>query len=354
MSLYLCVDCGGTKTSAVICDASGVIVGRGSGGPSNITYLTPEAFISSVKEAIGDALKTSSASSISLPPVTQSPFAAAWFGISGADSPAAIAKISSPLSNLLGLPIGPKLAIANDTHLLAAPVRMYSDVTAAVAVVAGTGSIVVGFREIDGKVEELGRAGGWGWILGDEGGGFDVGRETLRQIFLEHDKALATGKPVPQNILIDRILERFGVENIMEILTGVYQPDPSPTASVAPGEEMAHHNLPRERRISSLSPLVFETAFEHNDSFALNILKTSAAHLTDQIVILLGRGAQVVPPSESIISFGGSLVGVEKYRNLIVDELSRRGHVFKRVIFVEDVAAVGARGLAAASNLQQA
>ena len=351
MSLYLCVDCGGTKTAAVICNASRTIVGRGSGGPSNITYLTPEAFILSVKEAVGDALKASTASSASLPPIAQSPFVAAWFGISGADSPAAIAKIALPLSALLGLPIGPKLAIANDTHLLAAPVRMHSDVTSAVAVIAGTGSIAVGFREVDGKIKELGRVGGWGWVLGDEGGGFDVGRETLRQIFLEHDKASVIGKPLPQSILIDRVLERFGVENIMEILTGVYQPDPSSTTAITPGEETANHNLPRERRISSLSPLVFEAAFTHKDSFALDILKTTAAYLTAQIAILLGRGVQMVTPSESVISFGGSLVGVEEYRNLILDELSRRGHVFKRVVFVDDAAAVGACGLATASNL---
>ena len=45
------------------------------------------------------------------------------------------------------------------------------------------------------------------------------------------------------------------------------------------------------------------------------------------------------------------MVGVEEYRNLILDELSRRGHVFKRVVFVDDIAAVGARGLATASDV---
>jgi len=355
MSLYLCVDCGGTKTAAAICDVSGTVVGRGSGGPSNITYLAPEDFISAVKEAVSDALKTSSASCISLPPGEQSPFSAAWFGISGADSPAAIAKIASPLSTLLGLSIGPKLVIANDTHLLAAPVRMHSDVTSAVAVIAGTGSIAVGFREVDGKIEELGRVGGWGWVLGDEGGGFDVGRETLRQIFLEQDKASVSGEPLLQSILIDRVMEWFGVENVMEILTEVYHPDPSRTTTLTPGEEKTLHNLPREARLSSLSPIVFEAAFKHKDAFALNILKTTAAHLTAQIAILLeervNSSSRTVTPSESVISFGGSLVGVEEYRNLILDDLSRRGHVFRRVTFVDDAAAVGARGLATASSL---
>ncbi|KAF8967916.1 hypothetical protein BDZ97DRAFT_1801940 [Flammula alnicola] len=363
--LYLCVDCGGTKTAAAICDASGNIVGRGSGGPSNITYLSPEAFISATKEAVGSALKTAisplsntsdTSTSLALPPVGQTPFAAAWFGISGADSPAAIAKVATPLSVLLGLPIGPKLVIANDTHLLAAPMRMHSDVTHAVAVVGGTGSIAVSFRQTpDGKIEELGRIGGWGWVLGDEGSGFDVGRETVRQMLMAQHMASITGQPLVQSVLIDRVLERFRVENIMEVLTGVYQPDPAPGAVIVPGEERELHNLPREKRISSLPPLVFKAAFEHKDPFALNILKTTASRLASQVAILLGEGAGpssgTVNPANSVVSFGGSLVGVEAYRNLILDNLASRGFVFRRVAFIDNAAAVGATSLAAAFKL---
>ena len=354
MSLYLCVDCGGTKTSAAICDASGTIVGHGLGGPSNITYLTLDAFLNAVKDAVGSALQsTSSLPSdilITLPYVGKSPFAAAWFGVSGADSPAAIAKVTAPLSTLLGIPIGPDLIIANDTHLLAAPVRMHPDVTNAVAVIAGTGSIAVSFREIEGRIEELGRVGGWGWILGDEGGGFDVGREALRQILMEEDKASVTGTP-PHSELRDRILERFGVTNVMEILTGVYRPDPL-TNTASPEDQTALHTLPRERRISSFPRLVFEAAFEHNDPLAMNVLKASARHLSSQIVILLGEGLESSPrsvkASESVISFGGSLVGIEAYRNLILDDLSQHGHVFRYIDFIDNAATVGATGLSAA------
>ena len=355
MSLYLCVDCGGTKTSAAICDGSGTIVGHGLGGPSNITYLTLDAFLNAVKDAVGSALQsTSSLPSdilITLPYVGKSPFAAAWFGVSGADSPAAIAKVTAPLSTLLGIPIGPDLIIANDTHLLAAPVRMHPDVTNAVAVIAGTGSIAVSFREIEGRIEELGRVGGWGWILGDEGGGFDVGREALRQILMEEDKASVTGTRPPHSELRDRILERFGVTNVMEILTGVYRPDPL-TNTASPEDQTALHTLPRERRISSFPRLVFEAAFEHNDPLAMNVLKASARHLSSQIVILLGEGLESSPrsvkASESVISFGGSLVGIEAYRNLILDDLSQHGHVFRYIDFIDNAATVGATGLSAA------
>lgn len=355
MSLYLCVDCGGTKTSAAICNASGAIIGRGLGGPSNITYLTLDAFINAVKDAVGAALMSACSSPsdvpIILPYVGKSPFAAAWFGISGADSPAAIANVTAPLSMLLGIPVGLDLTIANDTHLLAAPVRMYPDVTNAVAVIAGTGSIAVSFREAEGRIEELGRVGGWGWILGDEGGGFDVGREALRQIFMEEDKASVTGIRPTHSELRVRILERFGVTDVMEILTGVYLPDPLPHAT-SPGDLTALRTIPREKRISSLPPLVFEAAFEHNDPLAVNILKTSARHLSSQIAILLGEGlessSRSVKASESVISFGGSLVGIEAYRNLILNDLKQRGHVFRYVDFIDNVAAVGATGLAAA------
>ena len=354
MSLYLCVDCGGTKTSAAICDASGTIVGRGLSGPSNITYLTLDAFLNAVKDAVGSALQSTcsppSDVPITLPYVGKSPFAAAWFGISGADSPAAITKVTAPLSTLLGISVGTDLIIANDTHLLAAPVRVHPDITNAVAVIAGTGSIAVSFREVKGRIEELGRVGGWGWILGDEGGGFDVGREALRQILMEEDKASVTGIPPAHSELRDRILERFGVTNVMETLTRVYRPDPLSNAA-SPEDQTVLHTLPRERRISSLPRLVFEAAFKHNDPLAMNVLKASARHLSSQIVILLGEGLESNPrsvkASESVISFGGSLVGIEAYRNLILDDLRQRGHVFRYIDFIDNAAAVGAIGLAA-------
>ncbi|KAF9526660.1 hypothetical protein CPB83DRAFT_794536 [Crepidotus variabilis] len=362
MPLYLCVDCGGTKTAAVISDASGNIVGRGSAGPSNITYLSVDGFIAAVKRAVGEALKQATApksSSVSLPltDAAATPLAAAWFGISGADSPAAIMKVEKPLSTLLGIPVGPKLMIANDTHLLASPVRMHSDISYAVAVIAGTGSIAVSFRQDeDSKIIELGRVGGWGWILGDEGGGYDVGRETLRQLLMEQDRASVEGKPVVKGKLVENVLERFGVGEVMEILGGVYQGDPDSNVSVASSDVKALHNMSREKRISSLSPLVFEAGFEHGDPLALRILKTSARNLAEKIALLLGDGQlkdskNVVNASESVVSFGGSLVGVEKYRQILLDDLAQKGHVFKHVVFVDDAAAAGAVGLAKTYNI---
>lgn len=353
MSLYLCVDCGGSKTSVVICDATGNIVGRALGGPSNFAYLSLDAFVAAVTTAVTAALEKSlppSAYPITLPPTNVSPFAAAWFGVSGVDSPAAVAAITPALSKLLGIPEGPRLAVANDTHLLAAPVRMHPDISHAVAVIGGTGSIAVTFRETTGNLEELGRVGGWGWILGDEGGGFHVGREAIRQILMEHDKASVGGLPPAHSKLKDQILGLFGITDVLEILTIIHLPDPlsgaTPDPSLPP-----HLLMPREKRLSSLSPLVFSAAFNEGDALALRILRTCAGHLAEQISILLGERTEEAPRAvkaqESVISFGGSLVGIAEYRNLVLESLAQRGHVFRYMEFVDDAAATGAMGLVA-------
>ncbi|KAG6825859.1 hypothetical protein H0H92_002096 [Tricholoma furcatifolium] len=365
MSLFLCVDCGGSKTSAVISNPDGTILGRALGGPSNFAYLSLHQFILAVTEAVSDALKACSLPH-TLPPSGPSPFAAASFGVSGVDSPSAVATITPSLSALLGIPPGPRLAVANDTHLLAAPVCLYPDVSHAVAVIAGTGSIAVSFREhSDGTIEELARIGGWGWILGDEGGGFSVGREAVRLILLEHDRASVTGAPPPESKLTQRVLARFGVSHVPEILPLVHLPDnlaavggdasaaPAATETTdAEAETRAHIRQAREKRLSSLAPLVFTAAFEDDDALALRILRSTASLLVDEIAVLLDPAApRGVRASECVISFGGSLVGIDKYRAVILEDLERRGHVFKYVEFVDDAAAVGAKGLAAAARI---
>ncbi|KAK0494747.1 hypothetical protein EDD18DRAFT_1354730 [Armillaria luteobubalina] len=343
MSLYLCCDCGGSKTSAVICDASGEIVGRAPGGPSNFAYHSLEAVIAAIRTAVTDALKGPSVEPVSLP-VSPSPFAAAWFGISGIDSPAAVDAISPALSSLLGIPLGPRLMVANDTHLLAAPIRMHPDVSYAVTVIGGTGSNVVTFRETaEGQLEELGRIGGWGWILGDEGGGFHVGRETVRRLLTEHDSASVLSTPARESALKQRVLELFGVKGVLDLLTEIHVPP------VASPDAAAHRLMPREKRLSSLAPLVFKCAFEDHDALAIDVLQTCSSILASQIAVLLGERSDAAPrlvrAQEAVICFGGSLVGVESYRNMVLNHLSAQGHTFAHVEFVDDAAATGARGL---------
>jgi N-acetylglucosamine kinase-like BadF-type ATPase len=349
MSIFLCVDSGASKTAAVIADHQGNIVGRGAAGPSNLAYLSADAYISAVEAAVAQALASASLPT-NLPPTGPTPFAAAWFGISGADSVASINSVLIPLSTLTGIPPGSKLMVTNDTHLLAAPIRLYDDVSKAVAIISGTGSIAVSFKDVDGQLVECGRAGGWGRILGDEGSGYDVGREAIRQMLSRHDQASVQKEPLQPSTLQDKILSRFQITDVMEILKCVYFPDPPPGLVFGPDAPVT--SLPLEKRISTLSPIVFEAAFEDNDPLARTVLKHCARALVDSASTVVGTPTEdkprLVDSGSSVLSFGGSLVGVPKYREMILEGFKERGHVFKRVLFVDDAAQTGAVSLAAA------
>lgn len=369
MSFFLCVDCGGSKTSAVITNHNGDIVGRALGGPSNFAYMSATDFRDAVHTAVSNALKTCvSPPSVDPVPLPVAPgvFASAWFGISGVDSPAAARNAAIAVAPLLSLPLGPHLTVANDTHLLAAPLRIRHDISHAVTAIAGTGSCVVSFtQDISGNLVELARTGGWGWILGDEGGGFNVGRETLRLMMHDLARHSLGMTPAPRSGLKEKVLARFGIsgeENAAEVLPVIHIPEPHPqssdTSPSAPTPDVPpYQQVAREKRLSQLSPLVFEAAFKENDEFAWRVLRNCAGGLADQIAMLcLTPGEDVtlkprgVKPEEAILCFGGSLVGVEAYRVLVLDELRKRGCVFRYVEFIDDAAAVGAVGLAASGR----
>jgi N-acetylglucosamine kinase-like BadF-type ATPase len=358
-SFYLCVDCGGSKTSAVIADTDGNIVGRALGGPSNFAYLGIDVFLSSVSIAVSNALKSAtsppSIEPVSLPPPEGITFAKAWFGVSGVDSPAAAAAIAPHLSKLTGIPEGPKLVVANDTNLLAAPVRLHADIHHAIAVIAGTGSIGVSYDLTpSGELVEYGRVGGWGWMLGDEGGGVSVGREAIRQVLQAWEVATLDQRDV-DSVLARNLLKLYKIDSVPDILALIHRPDPPAGATIPrdldiPDTAPPHLTQVREKRLSSLSPMVFSAAFEHGDPLALNVLQTVTEQLAAQVSALLTVKEKPVPrrviASEAVLSLGGSLALIESYRALILKALESRGHVFKYVELVDDAAAVGAKGLA--------
>ena len=358
-SYFLCVDCGGSKTSAVLSDNDGNIVARALGGPSNFAYLGLEVFLSSVSVAVSNVLQSCTSppakEPVSLPPPEGITITKAWFGISGVDSPAAAAEVTPPLSKMLGIPEGPRLVVANDTNLLAAPIRLHPDVSHGIAVIAGTGSIGVSYHlGTSGALEEYGRVGGWGWMLGDEGGGASVGREAVRQVLAAWEQATLDQKEV-ESVLARDLLALYKIESVPDILALIHRPDPPAAASIPkelniPDTRPPHLTQVREKRLSNLSPLVFKAAFEHGDPLALNILRTCAGQLVEQIATLLTTGekraARRVIASEAVLSFGGSLALIDSYRALLLEALEKKGHVFKYVELVDDAAAIGAKGLA--------
>ena len=189
------IDAGGTKTVCYLADAQGEIVGEGRRGGANLQAhgeLEVEKVLHAViEEAIGDR--------------TIQP-AAVCLGVAGVDRPdddhivRAIMRRLGYRSHLL---------VVNDA--LVALVAGVGD-EPGVVLIAGTGSIAYGVNE-DGYAA---RAGGWGYVLGDEGSGYWIGREALIAVVRETD-----GRG-PRTRLTPLVLEHFGLTHANGLVREIY------------------------------------------------------------------------------------------------------------------------------------
>jgi N-acetylglucosamine kinase-like BadF-type ATPase len=189
------IDAGGTKTVCYLADADGQIVGEGRGGGANLQAhgeLEVEKVLHGVIEAaIGDR---------AILPV------AVCLGVAGVDREEDD-RIVRGIMRRLGYRV--HALIVNDA--LVALVAGAGD-DPGVVLIAGTGSIAYGVNE-DGYAA---RAGGWGYVLGDEGSGYWIGRAALMAVVREAD-----GRG-PKTRLTPLVLEHFQLSRVDGLVREVY------------------------------------------------------------------------------------------------------------------------------------
>jgi N-acetylglucosamine kinase-like BadF-type ATPase len=102
-----------------------------------------------------------------------------------------------------------RIVIAND-----ALIALVAGVGSApgVVLIAGTGSIAYGRNARN----EAARAGGWGYVLGDEGSGYWIGRQALRAVVRASD-----GRG-PQTSLTPLVLEHYGAAQASGLVHAIY------------------------------------------------------------------------------------------------------------------------------------
>jgi N-acetylglucosamine kinase-like BadF-type ATPase len=239
--LFLGVDGGQSATVAVIGDEHGRILGTGSGGPCNhvSTSEARERFMSAIGAAVRAALQAASASPGESGAVMETTFDAACFGLSG--GPADKEALAREIVRAKRYRITHDAAIALTGATGAEP---------GVIVIAGTGSIAFG-KNAGG---ETARAGGWGYIFGDEGSAFDLVRRALRAVLRSEE---GWG---PSTALREALLEAGGATDANSLLHRFYTPE-----------------FPRDR-IASFAKCVDQTA-EYGDTVAVELLSGAAQSL---------------------------------------------------------------------------
>lgn len=155
------------------------------------------------------------------------------------------------------------------------------------AVVAGTGSVVLA-RTTDGT--QL-RAGGWGYLLGDAGSGYAIGRAGLRAVAEAFEGGSDTA-------LQTHIRDSFGIDDRDELIHLVYQ-----------------NALP----LQDVAPLVIDAA-EAGDAVASRLLDKQASELATQAGWVLDRGKTITPHAALL----GGLVQNEHYADILREALHER------------------------------
>ncbi|MDP9171667.1 MAG: ATPase [Acidobacteriota bacterium] len=234
---YLGVDGGQSSTIAVIGDEAGRVVAWASAGPCNHVGAREgrAKFLRVMRECLTQA---AARAAIHAP---KPHFHAACLGMSGGPGDK-----ESLLHELMD---AEHLVVTHDGRIALAGATAGRP---GAIVIAGTGSIAFG----ENSHGETARAGGWGYIFGDEGGGFDIVRQALRVSLREYE---GWG---PRTALTPALLEAAGCANANELLHVLY---------TAP--------WPRSRT-AALAVLVGKTA-EAGDPAAVDILHTAAHHLAE-------------------------------------------------------------------------
>ncbi len=235
--LFLGVDGGQSSTTALIADETGRVLGRGADGPCNHVKSAAEGrekFIRVIGGCVRAAVAAAGLATDSLPA-----FRAACLGFSG--GPADKEGILREFLDAEDLLVTTDAAIA---------LAGACGGRAGIITIAGTGHISLG-RGPDGR---MARAGGWGYLFGDEGGGFWIACQAVKAAMRVHEN---WGMPTS---LHARLLEATGHTDANVMMHALYTAD-----------------WPR-KRVASLSRIVDEEA-ERGDAEAAGILHRGAAEL---------------------------------------------------------------------------
>lgn len=282
---------GGTRTRCLVASPDGTVRGEGKGGPSNILAVGREKTRESIEDAVNEAMGSHRKDEMALLLC----MGAAGCGYSkGRDLMTAL---------LEELRLSPRNMAVSDgiISLLGATAGRPG-----VVAIAGTGSVCYGMNS-EGKFQ---RASGWGYVLGDEGSGYDIARRAMTLALRSYD---GRGEPT---MLVDKFVTHLKLSCIEDLIGKVYAEGMEP------------------RQISALAPLVLEAARE-GDKVAIELLSSAGRELGIGVVAvarqlgMLNQEFEVVAVGGVLENFGAFVL--EPFRTVVIQHAPKA--VFGRARF---------------------
>jgi glucosamine kinase len=266
------IDAGGTRTVCLVADHAGRVIAEARGPGANLQSAGELEVEKVLHDVIGRAVGQGE------------PPAAICLGMAGVDRPADAETVRAILSRIGGRAT---LLVVNDALIA---LEAGAPGVAGTVVVAGTGSIAYG-RDSRGRAA---RAGGWGYVLGDEGSGYWLGRLALRAVVRASD-----GRGAPTG-LTPLVLAHYAVDHPDALVRQIYQGGQRPAA------------------IAALAKLVGQAA-DAGDTVAQQLVVLGARELAGAAASVACRlGIERDP----IVLAGGTLLGLRRLRDVLVQELA--------------------------------
>lgn len=267
MKYVIGIDGGGTKTLAYIGNSNGKIITSFSSGPSNYQSIGIDRAKQSLTEVISQLCKHVGISIEDLELLS--------LGMAGVDRQ----QDKTILTKLIrSIGVKSDIILNNDVvcELVGANGKSHGIIT-----ISGTGSISYG---IDTKGKTV-RVGGWGHILGDEGSGYDIGKNALKAIFRSYDKR------DKETILTEKVLDFLNLNKVDEIIGYVY------------------NNKLTKEHIARIAPLVIKGASE-NDAVSIRILDNAVDCLVEITQAVINQ----LEFKETInLTYGGGILNKSEY-----------------------------------------
>lgn len=274
MAYYIGIDGGGTSTVGCIGTATSIIktITKGS---SNYKGSGREAAERNITSLILELTQD----------INPHDVQAICFGGAGVDSPADVLVFKEIIE---ALRITDKILIVNDAK--SGLVGAVNDYAGAV-VISGTGSILYGIDE-NGKDY---RVGGWGHIIGDEGSGYALGRETLTLLSKDFDGMLK------ESSFVKAIKEHYEIHSKESLINFVYNENTG------------------KATIASLAKIA--VSYYEKDNYAKEIIDKEIDLLVEQVTQLYKNMGE---EPMKLATIGSLLTKSEIYRKQFIESLGRK------------------------------
>lgn len=271
MSLFIGIDGGGTKTKCVLVNHNLKILAKTEGGSSNPLTVGTQKSSELIAKLIKSVINRGKVNRVD----------GIVIGAAGAGRKKNADELKKSVSVLL-----------NRENISSLFIKVVSDAEITVEgafaggngaiLIAGTGSIIWG-KDKNGKIV---RAGGFGRILGDEGGGYSIGKKAFN----------AAAKLFDSNnnnsILISLLKKNFGIVDLESLILKVYSEDFD---------------------IASAAGLIIKTAGS-GDKFCRNILNEESSSL----VYYVDKFKRKFGSTTFKLCFSGGLLAADNYYSKIL------------------------------------